>query len=169
MVTSAPPRWYVKQMTHVQDDDAFTFTVITDTPVHLWMRITDREPWVHLRTRIRRGLAKPLIPYFCFTVYHDNEQSEPGDTLIHTFVKPPWYLCETRWFYFHGTIAGVPSPSTSPIYSKHSTLERWLTILNEPWTVTTLPPPFTVIIEELWSELHTPPSWTEVINEPWTS
>lgn len=57
--------------------------------------------------------------YFCFDVYTDNEQEEAGDTLTHTFIKEPWPYCQERWFYFHGEINGIPSPSTSCIFYKH--------------------------------------------------
>jgi len=52
----------------------------------------------------------------CFVAYQDNEQDEAGDTLLHTFTKPLWTPCRPYWFYFHGEIAGQPSPSTSPYF-----------------------------------------------------
>ncbi|GAH77228.1 unnamed protein product, partial [marine sediment metagenome] len=56
---------------------------------------------------------------FCFVVYEDNEQVEAGDTLTHTWLKAAWPVCETRWFYFIGNIAGVGSVSESPIFKFH--------------------------------------------------
>jgi len=56
---------------------------------------------------------------FCFVVYEDNEQAEAGDTLVHTFVKDKWPVCERRWFYFIGNIAGISSVSESPIFQFH--------------------------------------------------
>lgn len=57
--------------------------------------------------------------YFCFDVYEDNEQEEAGDTITHTFIKPDWPVCQTRFFYFHGRIDGEPSPSTTAIFKQH--------------------------------------------------
>jgi hypothetical protein len=57
--------------------------------------------------------------YYCFTAFFDVEQQEAGDTLTHTFTVSPWYACETRYFYFHGEVSGVPSPSTTPIIARH--------------------------------------------------
>lgn len=94
-------------------------TVWTDVPCHLWMRWSLLKPWVHRVGRIRRGLPTLGDYYFCFDVYQDNEQEGPGDAIVHTFLKEPWPYCEKRWFYFHGTIDGKPSPSTSPVFSKH--------------------------------------------------
>lgn len=56
--------------------------------------------------------------YFCFTAYKDLEQEEAGDTYIHTFTLTPWPAGDTRYFYFHGEMAGVPAPSTSPIFGR---------------------------------------------------
>lgn len=100
-------------------------TIITDVPCHLWMRWTLVDPRIHKITRLRRGLASMDDWYYCFDVYEDNEQAEPGDTLIHTFIKEPWPYCEQRWFYFHGNINGVPSPSTSAIFTKHPVAPKY--------------------------------------------
>ena len=55
----------------------------------------------------------------CFTAYEDNEQLEPGDTLAHTFLKPNWPVCQTRYWYYIATIGGLTSRSNSAIYSMH--------------------------------------------------
>jgi len=99
--------------------DGYIFTTITDVPCHLYCRITKEEPRIHKKPTLRRGTWLSDDVRFCFTVYHDNEQEEAGDTLTHTFIKEAWPICETRWFYFHGTIAGVPSVSTTAIFDKH--------------------------------------------------
>ncbi|MBA7707512.1 hypothetical protein ES703_116386 [subsurface metagenome] len=91
----------------------------TDAPCHLWMRWSWYYPHIHRIAIKLRGIYLRDDVRFCFVAYHDNEQAEPGDTLIHTFLKEPWPVCETRYFYFHGTIAGGPSPSTSGIFVYH--------------------------------------------------
>lgn len=99
--------------------DGYQITITTDVPCHLWMRWSIQKPWIHSVPSIRRGLAKHDDVYFCFTVYHDNEQEEAGDTLEHTFVKHDWPHCETRYFYFTGKIEGDEVASTTAIFKKH--------------------------------------------------
>jgi len=107
--------------------------VITDVPCHLYMRWTLQEPLVHLDPYIRRGIAVGTTPRFCFTVYEDNEQLEPGDTYIHTFDKPDWPVCQTRWFYFWGTVSGIISPSESHIEEFHrKEAVDWYTFYSLP-------------------------------------
>lgn len=95
--------------------------VTTNAPCHLWMRWTYVKPQVHLASELTRGTTWKLKPYFCLVAYHDNEQEEAGDTLTHTFTKEPWAVCETRFYYFWGTIAGLDSPSETPFFEFHRT------------------------------------------------
>ena len=97
-------------------------------------------PKIHNIPVNRRGILIRSDLYFCFDVYEDNEQLEPGDTLIHTFDKPDWPYCQTRWFYFHGTIDGIASKSTSPVFHIHNVappptqlFEYCDTIWDPPW------------------------------------
>lgn len=112
-------KWFMKSIEQTLTATGYIIVITTDTPCHLWMRWTTIEPKEHLIQRTKRGLAHLVDKYFCFDAYHDNEQEEAGDTLEHTFTKEPWPVCETRYFYFHGEIAGVASKSTSAILSKH--------------------------------------------------
>lgn len=105
-----------------------TITVTTDAPCHLYMRWTNQLPLIHQDPYIRRGAAVGTTPRFCFDVYHDNEQIEPGDTLVHTFYKPAWSCCETRYFYFWGSYAGVVSPSESAIFEYHNPYQNPQTV-----------------------------------------
>jgi len=61
----------------------------------------------------------PWGTYFCFVSYKLVEQAEPGDTLIHTFSIPEWEYCQTRWFFFQGTVDGLESPSFTCIFEYH--------------------------------------------------
>ena len=108
--------------------------------------------------------------YFCFDAYEDNEQEEAGDTLQHTFIKEPWPVCQTRFFYFHGTINGIASPSTSPILKKHRVAPP-----PEPITAYFYPDPSPEItcldgyVEHsggklTWPELHAAPGNTAYTN-----
>lgn len=97
----------------------FQIVLTTDVPCHLFMRWTTTIPQQHSIPVYRRGLAMHADKYFCFDAYKDNEQEEANDTTTHTFIKVDWPTCETRYFYFHGTISGEPSPSTTAIFKKH--------------------------------------------------
>lgn len=100
-------------------NNGFKLIYYTDVPCHLYCRMTTTPPRRHSLPSMRRGLRITGDIRFCFVVYEDNEQQEPGDTLIHTFLKPVWPICETRWFYFIGFVYGDPSPSESPIFKFH--------------------------------------------------
>lgn len=114
-------KWFIKSIEQNLTADGYIIVIQTDVPSHLWMRWTVVLPHEHLIQRTKRGLAFLVDKYFCFDVYEDNEQEEAGDTLVHTFIKEPWPVCETRYFYFHGEISGVPSKSTTTIFKKHRT------------------------------------------------
>lgn len=100
-------------------ETGFMIIITTNVPCHLWMRWTLIPTRIHLEPRYKRGFPSFVEPRYCVDVYEDNEQMEDGDTLEHTFDKPNWPFCTTRYFYFWGTVAGVFSPSESPIFSKH--------------------------------------------------
>jgi len=94
--------------------------VTTDIPCHIYCRLSLKHPWIHKKPSYRRGMWLNDDVRFCFTVYEDNEQYEAGDTLIHTFWKPNWPYCTTKWCYFWGKVAGVECVSTSPIFKYHN-------------------------------------------------
>lgn len=97
-----------------------TVVLTTDTPCHLYMRWTNQLPLVHLDPYIRRGVAVGTRPRYCFDLYHDNEQFETGDSITHTFLKPTWACCETRYFYFWGCKFGYLMPSETTIFEYHN-------------------------------------------------
>lgn len=99
--------------------DGVKLVVTTDIPSHLFMRWSYKPPWSHASVARRRGLAMHTDRYFCFTVYHDNEQEEAGDTLTHTFLKVPWAICECRYFYFWGKVGDTVCVSDSPCFQLH--------------------------------------------------
>lgn len=101
--------------------DAVTIVYTTDIPCHLFMRWTLVEPQIHTQPVLRRGLLMHTDLRYCFVAWEENEQLEPGDTLTHTFHKANWPQCQTRWFYFVGTVADEQQPSVSPIFKKHKT------------------------------------------------
>ena len=85
----------------------------------MYLRWTDIEPVVHLRTEVDRGLAKRGDPKYCFVQYTEIEQNEPGDTIYHTFTFPSWEYCFRRWWYFIATIEGKSTPSNTGILTDH--------------------------------------------------
>ena len=117
--TPAISNWAPLNETQEETPDGFIIRVTTDIPIHLFMRWTNIEPVKHAETLIRRGISLPYATRFCFVAWEENEQLEPGDTYIHTFLKPNWAICETRWFYFIGTKQAEESPSASAIFKKH--------------------------------------------------
>jgi len=118
-MTDQPPRWALLDFSYGYLDDGYTFTLTTDVPCHLFCRMTKEKPLTHPIPVLRRGTLLRTDVRFCFVVYEDNEQQEPGDTLTHTFIKDNWPICETRWCYFWGTIAGQTSPSETAIFKFH--------------------------------------------------
>ena len=97
----------------------YVIVLHTDNSCHLFMRWTRVPPEQHKIPRFRRGVYLFDDKRFCFVAWHENEQLEPGDTYIHTFIKIGWPSCETRYFYFVGTKQAEQQPSTSPIFTKH--------------------------------------------------
>ncbi|MBA7571995.1 hypothetical protein ES708_13769 [subsurface metagenome] len=113
------PRWFPLSINQELVVGGYTIVLTTDVPCHLWLFWTDKVPWVHRTSTIERGLAVPWHSYWCFVVWHLIAQDEPGDTTTHTFQWPGWVNCQTKYFRFHGDIAGKTSPSDSPIFRKH--------------------------------------------------
>jgi len=129
--------WAVLTIGYVLTATGYIIIVVTDVPCHLFMRWTTQEPGIHHIPVFQRGVAMHTDIRACVVVFEDNEQEEPGDTIVHTFKKPDWPSCQTRWFYFHGTIAGDPTPSTTAIFKKHRIAPpppEWTLIFEEPWT-----------------------------------
>lgn len=88
----------------------------TNHPCHLTAYITDKPPLKHPLTRVLRGLITPWGAYHCFVAYTEYEQTEPGDTLIHTFWINDWHEHQKRWWLLKGTMdGGQESLSNSPI------------------------------------------------------
>lgn len=116
-----PPttKWAILDIEQIITATGYKIIATTNVPCHLYFHWTNHEPLKHPQTMISRGLSVPAATKYCFVDWHQNEQSEPGDTIYHTFIKEPWAHCETRWFVFRGKIDNVWSPSISPIFKKH--------------------------------------------------
>ncbi len=106
----------VLTITYTITSEGLIIVLTTDVPVHLWIRWTLLEPWIHPIPRMRRGLWIYDDVRFCFDVYTDVEQLEPGDTLIHTFLLPPWAVDTPLWLYSWGEMDDHDSPSTTAIH-----------------------------------------------------
>ncbi|MBA7633703.1 hypothetical protein ES703_41274 [subsurface metagenome] len=111
--------WAPMGLTMEDQIGAMELIISTDIPVHLFMRWTNVQPVTHAQELIRRGISLPNATRYCFVAWEENEQEEAGDTYVHTFIKPDWAICETRWFYFIGTKQAEESPSASPIFYLH--------------------------------------------------
>lgn len=95
-------------------------TAVTDVPCHLYCRLSTKRPWIHKKPSFRRGIQIAEDVRFCFTVYEDNEQFESGDTINHTWWKPDWPVCTTKYLYLWGTISAQACVSTSPLFNYHN-------------------------------------------------
>ncbi|MBA7534780.1 hypothetical protein ES705_27029 [subsurface metagenome] len=129
--------------------------MITDTASHCWCRVSSNPPRIHKKSIKRRGTDFMSELRFCFTVYVDIEQLEPGDTTTHTFIVLDWPYCTTKYFYFWGSIDGVTCVSTSPPFHYHNAY-----IFIPPWGV--------VFFIEPWSHMPSPfgPVYL-IFYEPW--
>lgn len=110
----------VRDVVFTPTDTGVQVVVETDVPCRLVCRQTDTRPQIHKKPVLRRGEWLADDVRFCFVVYTDHEQEEPGDTLIHTFIKEPWAPCATKYMYFWATIAGEVCVSTSAIFKHHN-------------------------------------------------
>jgi len=115
-----PLHFSVRDVTFTPTDTGVEVVVKTDVPCRLICRQTSTVPQIHKKPVLRRGEWLADDVRFCFVVYTDHEQEEPGDTLIHTFIKEPWAPCTTKWMYFWATIAGEVCVSTSAIFTHHN-------------------------------------------------
>lgn len=155
-VAPPPPaisNWAVIKIEQYQLVDGYKIVATTNAPCHLWLRWTNVEPQIHKEAVRRRGLLMHTDLRFCFVAYHENEQDEPEDTLIHTFYKRDWPVCETRWFVFVGSRAAETQPSTSAVMKKHFAGVGWTLLFEEPWT----------------RSIIAPPEYDKLFAEPWTS
>ena len=83
-------RWLLTDYAHTWVGDELHVWHASDILVHSFLRWTQVEERVHLHGLITRGLALPKDPKYCFVEWLEVEQSEPGDTLTHTFEFPSW-------------------------------------------------------------------------------
>lgn len=148
-------RFAVKTIEQENTETGYIITVTTNHPCHLWMRWTNITPVKHHSLSPERGASFNISTRYCFVGYHNNEQEEAGDTYEHTFIKEPWPICETRWFYFIGQVSAGRSPSDTAVFIKHR-------------TAPILPPTFERLILEPWTVDTSPPDWTRLILEEWT-
>ncbi len=162
----------VRDIDFHSSSDGVRIRVTTDVASHLWLRLSSKHPWVHRKPSLRRGVAFAEDVRFCFTVFEDNEQEETGDTLNHTWWKPNWPICTTKWLYVWGMRAGETCVSTTAPFKYHndgiSPVPHVALLLLEPWTGYYPPPPtFELVFLEPWT-LYSP-GMEELFVEPWTS
>lgn len=108
-------RFAILQSCAYLQTDGFILEFTSNTPCHLWLNYTNIEPVTHMEPVFKRGLQVHCNPRFCFVKQIGMEQNEPGDTLIHSYWLKGLSKWENVWCYLSGEIAGITSPSTSPI------------------------------------------------------
>ncbi|MBA7572832.1 hypothetical protein ES708_14619 [subsurface metagenome] len=165
-----PPHFSVRDIQQHHHLTGYRLVITTDVPCRLFMRWTLEKPRTHKDPVFKRGAPFAEKVRFCFVEYQDNDQEEAGDTLTHTFIKLDWPGCQTRYFYFWGTVAGEVSPSESPLFSKHRPVFEFQLLFYEPWTYLIPPPPtMALILLEPWTWTPPPPpTMAQVLYEPWS-
>lgn len=156
MATAQLLHFAVLTIAYANSADGVIITVTTNNPCHLWLRISDRFPQKHLHAAESRGAQVQTYIDQCFVAYTDIEQQELGDTLVHTFDVAPWATCNTKWFYFWGTVNGQLSPSASPIFVYHKKTQTpapfdWVLLVLESWEGPTTEQPFALLLWEPWT------------------
>lgn len=148
-----PEKWAPLGLKQTLFPGGYIITLTTESPCHLTLLWSWLPPWVHRTAAVRRGLPYLWEGYWCFVVWYEIEQHEPGDTLIHTFTWPGWEVCQTKWFRFKGTIGEEPSISDSPIFEKHYTgYPHQPVLFTEPWSWNGSPvPEFSPVFTEPWT------------------
>lgn len=117
------PHFSVRDVLYTPSQDSVKIIVETDVPCYLICRQTSEAPHIHKKPVLRRGEWLADDVRFCFTIFTDHYQEEAEEGKIHTFTKPDWPPCTTRWLYFWATIDGEPCVSTSTIFQYHNTYE----------------------------------------------
>lgn len=113
-------RWLITGYTATWESTRKKIVLTTDVPVHLTKRVSTAPQVRHERTTFIRGMPVTTDPHFSYSQWTDIEQEEPGDTLTHTIYQPRWPYCTWRFYFFKGTVGGVPSPSRSPFLKEHA-------------------------------------------------
>lgn len=144
-------RFHLLTITHEQGVGEVLVTVTTNAACHLYLRYSDVFPRIHRKSMVRRGLATDWDARYCFTVYQHIEQNEAGDTFTHTFTWPDWENCNTRYFYFWGTMGGQDMVSDTPIF--------WIHYLSE---VTPGPETIFYPILDGWAARDSRGTWAQV-------
>ncbi|MBA7694094.1 hypothetical protein ES703_102696 [subsurface metagenome] len=156
--------WAPMQLEYVPIADGYKVIFRTDNECHLYMRWSLVYPQVHKIPRYRRGIWLFDDKRFCFVVYHENEQEEAGDTLVHTFIKTNWPVCQTRYFYFVGTKQTEQQSSTSALFTKHRyeppvgeliidhdpDFAGATRVYTDEWHGNTFVPPYDVRLTSIW-------------------
>jgi len=112
-------RFHLLTIDHEMVEGGFTVTITTNAACHLYLRYSGVFPRIHRKSVARRGLVMGWDARYCFVAYQHLEQDEAGDTFTHTFTWPGWENCNTRYFYFWGTMGGQDMVSDTPIFWLH--------------------------------------------------
>lgn len=120
-------RFHLLTITHEQVNGSVVVTITTNAACHLYLRYSDVFPRIHRKSVARRGLVMGWDARYCFAAYQHLQQDEEGDTFTHTFTWPGWANCDTRYFYFWGTMGGQDMVSDTPIFWIH-----YLLVEEEP-------------------------------------
>jgi len=162
MTTAQLSHFVVRNVTFTITAAGVQVVCYSNNSCHLWLRWTNIVPQKHVNTVIVRGAPMGTYIDQCFVVYTDVEQQEPGDTWTHTFILEPWPVCETRWFYFWGTVGGILSPSRSAIFSYHRLTQPTITTIR----LYTAPGRLGNAVDGETGYMYSPLNWSQIHGGP---
>lgn len=109
----ATTRWALITYGHYWLANVLHIFITTNVPINLAVIYTDNQPVYYPTGKIVRGEEFLADPHYRFVDATEIPQAEPGDTLNHTFTIPGWRQGLKRWWYFDGTIGGMPTISNT--------------------------------------------------------
>lgn len=110
-------RWTLTYYAHFWVGNTLHINATTDRACHMWVRYTFIPPVLDQRAEAARGLKKMTNPKYCFVEWTEVEQTQPGDTLNHSFQIPGWTPGIHIWWHFIATIDGDPTTSNTAIFT----------------------------------------------------
>ncbi len=125
-------RFLILEYAHSWVGNTLNVATASDVACHMFLRWTRVSMKVHMHEKDIRGLTVMGDPKYCFVQWLEVEQTEPGDTLNHSFSFPGWAEGEQRWWHFRAVEGGVDSPSTTGIFTAIYQEQKAADSLNHP-------------------------------------
>jgi hypothetical protein len=117
--TDPTHHWALKNFSFLDTGSGGNIIATTDKPCHLTEFWALKKPGYQKFYMMLRGISVYCGKKWKWYQPFYTEQSEPGDTIIHTFAHPTWPACKTHWWVFYGTVTGINSPSSCCLMKYH--------------------------------------------------